>query len=227
MTYALSTFVSIPSVSSDPLHLEDCRQAAIWLKNCLHQLGAESTLLPTGGHGSPLVLSTFHGTQGKHSKPRILFYGHYDVISAPRDGWDSDPFTVAGRNGYLYGRGVTDNKGPIMAAACAAAELLRKRALGVDLVFLIEGEEEAGSAGFMDAVSAHKSQIGDIDAILLSNSTWITEYPPCITYGLRGVVHATVGVCPPALRSGFCSRRLSDFQRRSRSTFWYRRRSSG
>ena len=45
MTYALSTFVSIPSVSSDPLHLEDCRQAAIWLKKCLHQLGAESTLV--------------------------------------------------------------------------------------------------------------------------------------------------------------------------------------
>ncbi|KAH0832219.1 glutathione degradosome [Lanmaoa asiatica] len=198
MTYALSTFVSIPSVSSDPLHLEDCRQAAIWLKKCLHQLGAESTLLPTGEHGSPLVLSTFHGMQGKHPKHRILFYGHYDVISAPRDGWDSDPFTVTGRNGYLYGRGTTDNKGPIMAVACAAAELLRKRALSVDLVFLIEGEEEAGSPGFMDAVSAHKSQIGDIDAILLSNSTWITEYPPCITYGLRGVIHATLEIASGA-----------------------------
>ncbi|KAF9235175.1 hypothetical protein BU15DRAFT_78272 [Melanogaster broomeanus] len=194
MTYALSTFVSIPSVSSDPLHLEDCRQAAIWLKKCLHQLGAESALLPTYERGSPLVLATFHGTQRKDPKPRILFYGHYDVISAPRDGWDSDPFTVVGRNGYLYGRGVTDNKGPILAVACAAAELLRKRSLGVDLVFIIEGEEETGSAGFMDAVRKHKHQIGDVDAILLSNSTWITEYPPCITYGLRGVVHATVEI---------------------------------
>ncbi|KAF9219228.1 glutathione degradosome [Gyrodon lividus] len=194
MTYALSTFVSIPSVSSDPLHVEDCRQAAIWLKKCLHQLGAESTLLPTYERGSPLVLATFHGTQGKYSKPRILFYGHYDVISAPPDGWNSNPFTVVGRNGYLYGRGVSDNKGPIMAVACAAAELLRKRALEVDLVFLIEGEEETGSSGFMDALREHKQQIGDIDAILLSNSTWITEYPPCITYGLRGVVHVTVEV---------------------------------
>ncbi|KAH7885115.1 hypothetical protein F5I97DRAFT_1810763 [Phlebopus sp. FC_14] len=198
LTYALATFVSIPSVSSDLLHMEDCRQAAIWLKKCLHQLGAESTLLPIYERGSPLVLANFRGTQGRHPKPRILFYGHYDVISAPRDGWDSDPFNVAGRNGYVYGRGVTDNKGPIMAIACAAAELLRKRALGVDLIFLIEGEEEVGSPGFMDAVRKHKAcntafhQIGDIDAILLSNSTWITEYPPCITYGLRGVVHATV-----------------------------------
>ncbi|KAI5989043.1 glutathione degradosome [Pisolithus albus] len=194
LTYALSTFVSIPSISSDPLHREDCRQAAIWLKKCLHQLGAESTLLPTCEMGNPLVLATFQGTQGEQPKPRILFYGHYDVVSAPRDGWNSDPFTVLGRNGYLYGRGVTDNKGPIIAIACAAAELLRRRALGVDLVFLIEGEEEVGSTGFVDTVRKHKAQIGRIDAILLSNSTWITEYPPCITYGLRGVVHATVAI---------------------------------
>ncbi|KAI6042632.1 glutathione degradosome [Pisolithus marmoratus] len=194
LTYALSTFVSIPSVSSDPLHREDCRQAAIWLKKCLHQLGAESTLLPTCEMGNPIVLGSFQGTRVEQPKPRVLFYGHYDVVSAPKDGWNSDPFTVLGRNGYLYGRGVTDDKGPIIAIACAAAELLRKRALGVDLIFLIEGEEEVGSTGFMDTVRKHKTQIGSIDAILLSNSTWITEYPPCITYGLRGVVHATIAI---------------------------------
>lgn len=81
---------------------------------------------------------------------------HYDVIPAPADGWHSDPFTLTGRNGYLYGRGVTDNKGPIIAAACAAAELLSQRALGVDLVFLIEGEEECGSQGFKETIQKHK-----------------------------------------------------------------------
>ena len=81
---------------------------------------------------------------------------HYDVISAPFVGWDSDPFTLTGRNGYLYGRGVTDDKGPIIAMACAAAELLSRRALGLDLVMLIEGEEECGSSGFADAVQKHK-----------------------------------------------------------------------
>lgn len=204
MTYALSKFVSIPSVSSDPRHREDCRQAAIWLKKCLNQLGAQSALLPTHEAGSPLVLGTFHGTQGKHPKPRILFYGHYDVMSAPPEGWGTDPFIVSGRNGYLYGRGVTDDKGPIMAVACAAAELLQDRALGVDLVFLIEGEEETGSAGFVDAIKEHKHLIGNIDAILLSNSTWISEYPPCITHGLRGVVHSTLEIASgvPDLHSG-------------------------
>lgn len=78
------------------------------------------------------------------------------MISAPEDGWTSDPFTMSGRNGFLYGRGSTDNKGPIIAVACAAADLLSRRALEVDLVFLIEGEAEHGSTGFRDAVKKYK-----------------------------------------------------------------------
>jgi di- and tripeptidase len=94
-------------------------------------------------------------------------YRHYDVIAAPAKSWDSDPFTLTGINGSLHGRGATDNKGPILAAAFAAAELLQERALDVDLVFLIEGEEEHGSIGFETAVKEHKQIIGDIDAILI------------------------------------------------------------
>ncbi|KAG5639431.1 hypothetical protein H0H81_002302 [Sphagnurus paluster] len=204
MTHALSKFVSIPSISSDPARTEDCRQAAIWLKNCLSQLGARASLLPTGEGKNPLVLGTFEGKKGDRAKPRVLFYGHYDVIPAPVEGWDSDPFTLTGRNGYLYGRGVTDDKGPIIAIACAAAELLSRRTLGLDLVFLIEGEEECGSSGFGEAVRAYKEQIGEIDAILVSNSTWIGEDKPCITYGLRGVVHCALEISSnlPDLHSG-------------------------
>ncbi|EMD39729.1 hypothetical protein CERSUDRAFT_150401 [Gelatoporia subvermispora B] len=194
MVLALSKLVSIPSVSNSANHREDCRQAAIWLRKCLTQLGADSSVLPTGDSTNPMVLATFRGTEKKPTKPRILFYGHYDVISAPRKGWVSDPFTLSGRNGYLYGRGATDNKGPIIAVACAAANLLARRALDLDLVLLIEGEEEAGSGGFVDTVRKHKDAIGPIDAILVSNSTWIAEDIPCITYGLRGVVHCNVEI---------------------------------
>lgn len=204
MIYTLSKFISIPSVSDSIPHKEDCRQAAIWLRKCLAQLGAHSYLLPTGEDTNPLVLATFHGSQTEHRKPRILFYGHYDVISARGDYWESDPFTLCARNGYLYGRGVTDNKGPIMAVACAAADLLRRRALELDVVMLLEGEEESGSRGFMETVQKHKDTIGPIDAILISNSTWIAEDTPCITYGLRGVIHSIIKVSSngPDLHSG-------------------------
>lgn len=92
---------------------------------------------------------------------------HYDVIPAPLEGWNSDPFTLTGRNGYLYGRGVADDKGPILAIACAAADLLARRMLGVDLVLLIEGEEEIGSPNFGETVRKHKDIIGHIDEILI------------------------------------------------------------
>ena len=101
-------------------------------------------------------MATFRGTETSTPKPRVLFYGHYDVIPARPNGWTSDPFRLTGRNGYLYGRGATDNKGPVMAVACAAAELLARRALGADLVLLVEGEEEAGSGGFVETVRRHK-----------------------------------------------------------------------
>jgi Peptidase family M20/M25/M40 len=99
-------------------------------------------------------------TMGEQSHDQKLIYDmphrHYDVISAPPEGWESDPFKLTARNGYLYARGVADDKGPILAVACAAADLLRSRKLCVDLLFLVEGEEETGSGGFVDAVQKHK-----------------------------------------------------------------------
>lgn len=77
-------------------------------------------------------------------------------MAAPVRDWQTDPFDLTGRNGYLYGRGATDDKGPVIAVACAAAELLRKRSLGVDLVMLVEGEEESGSVGFREAIQRNK-----------------------------------------------------------------------
>ncbi|KAG8878994.1 hypothetical protein FRB97_002042 [Tulasnella sp. 331] len=195
MIHALSQFTSFPSVSTQSLHAEDCRQAAIWLKKCLTQFGAESQLIYGVEGKNPVVLGNFRGTESKTRKPRILFYGHYDVIaSGAASGWDTEPFVLTGLNGYLYGRGVSDNKGPTLAVACAASELLARRALDVDLVMLIEGEEEAGSVGFAEAVRNHKDQIGPIDGILVSNSYWIDDTHPCVTYGLRGVVHAIIDV---------------------------------
>lgn len=194
MLYALSKLVAIPTVS-DEAHRESCRQGAHLLRKILSQLGAQSEMISGDPGRNPLVLATFQGRDIGKPRKRVLFYGHYDVQPVGEKDWESEPWHLTGRDGYLYGRGVTDNKGPIMAVSCAAAALQRRRELDVDLVMLIEGEEEAGSRGFANAVRKHKDSIGEVDVVLLSNSTWIGEDDPCVVYGMRGVVYANVAVC--------------------------------
>lgn len=164
---------------------------------------------------NPLILAKFSANAtAPVVRNKILFYGHYDVIAAENEHgkWLADPFTLEGIDGYLYGRGASDNKGPIIAAIYAVAELIADKALASDVVFLIEGEEECGSRGFAKAVKTHKSLIGDIDWILLANSYWLDDHMPCLTYGLRGVIRATVQVESkhPDLHSGVDGSALLD-----------------
>ncbi|PLW10979.1 hypothetical protein PCANC_08499 [Puccinia coronata f. sp. avenae] len=206
----LSQFVSYRSISNEE-HREECRQAALYLKTTLVKLGADARLLPGDPGRNPLVLATFKGKSSSESptsktrRRRVLYYGHYDVVQAgDAKDWTAPAFVMTGQNGWLYGRGVTDNKGPTLAVAYAVTALLDQRALDVDVVMLVEGEEEAGSAGFQKAVKENKELIGAIDVVLVSNSYWLDDETPCMTFGLRGVIHATVKVSSsqPDLHSG-------------------------
>lgn len=98
-----------------------------------------------------------------------MIYGHYDVIAAENEQnlWGTDPFNMTGKNGYLYGRGTSDNKGPILACIFAVNELLKEGLLDVNVIFLIEGEEESGSVGFYEAVNQNKELFQDVDMVLL------------------------------------------------------------
>ncbi|GME23672.1 Beta-Ala-His dipeptidase [Neofusicoccum parvum] len=196
----LKRFVSYRTVSSDPRYKADCRRGASYLRSVFKNFGAATEMLNTEEPFNPVIFAKFRGnpaTSGDRKK--ILFYGHYDVIAAENeDGkWIVDPFSMEGVDGYLYGRGTSDNKGPIMAAIFAVAELLEEQALDSDIIFLIEGEEESGSRGFYEAVHRNKDLVGDIDWVLLANSYWLDDYAPCLTYGLRGVIHATVQIESP------------------------------
>lgn len=205
---SLSKLVSYRTVSSDPSCAEDCRRGATYLKTLFKRFGAMATLLPTENGRNPVVFARFSGGGLKQKTPKgntVLFYGHYDVIPAVEGrGWNTDPFELTGLNGYLYGRGVSDNKGPTLAALFAAGEHMLEGTLQNDIVFLIEGEEESGSRGFKDAVRKNKDLIGPVDWILLANSYWLDDETPCLTYGLRGVIHATVSIESenPDLHSG-------------------------
>lgn len=207
MNDCLKRFVAYKTVSSDPMCNVECRKGASYLRSIFKQFGAVTEMLPTENAHNPIILARFRGkpATAEHRK-RILFYGHYDVVAADNsDGtWDTDPFSLEGMDGFLYGRGISDNKGPIMAAIFACAELQSEQSLDADVVFVIEGEEECGSRGFEVTIKKHKDTIGPIDWILLANSYWLDDRTPCLTYGLRGVIHATIQIesMHPDLHSG-------------------------
>ncbi|RAR05491.1 glutathione degradosome [Stemphylium lycopersici] len=214
MVESLSQFVSFRTVSSLPKYRADCRRGASYLRSVFQNFGAVTEMINTTDY-NPIVFAKFRGNPATvASRKKILFYGHYDVIPAENEHrkWKHDPFSLTGEGGYLYGRGASDNKGPIMAAIYAAHELANEQSLDSDIIFLIEGEEESGSRGFEKAVKAKKDLIGDVDWILLANSYWLDDHVPCLTYGLRGVIHATVQVESkhPDLHSGVDGSALLD-----------------
>ncbi|KAL2161865.1 hypothetical protein VTH06DRAFT_7649 [Thermothelomyces fergusii] len=207
MIASLREFVSFKTISSRPEFTEDCRKGATYLGSLFKRLGAEVEMLSTGKPYNPVVCAKFSGKlEPAEKRKRILFYGHYDVVPADTKGgnWQTDPFRLEGRDGYLYGRGVSDNKGPIIAALYAVSDLLQAKVLDSDIIFVIEGEEESGSRGFQETIRMHKHLIGHIDYVLLANSYWLDDEVPCLTYGLRGVLHATICVDSkqPDLHSG-------------------------
>ncbi|OIW25413.1 glutathione degradosome [Coniochaeta ligniaria NRRL 30616] len=207
MITTLREFVSYKTVSSRPEFAEDCRKGANFLASLFKRLGGQVEILSDDKHHNPVVYAKFAGKlEPAEKRKRILFYGHYDVVPADtQEGkWATDPFKLTGTNGYLYGRGVSDNKGPITAALYAVTDLVQAKALDSDVIFLIEGEEESGSRGFQESVRKHKKLIGQVDYILLANSYWLDDEVPCLTYGLRGVLHATICVDSkrPDLHSG-------------------------
>lgn len=215
LSESLKRFISYRTVSSDPRYKPDCHRGASFLRSVLKNFGARTEMLATQESLNPIILAKFRGNPPKsETKRKVLFYGHYDVVAAEneRGKWIADPFSMEGIDGYFYGRGVSDNKGPIMAAVYAVAELVAEKSLNSDITFIIEGEEECGSRGFADAILKHKHLIGDVDWILLANSYWLDDHVPCLTYGLRGVIHATVQVESqhPDLHSGVDGSALLD-----------------
>ena len=207
LVLSLEKLVSYRTVSSKTDHAQDCRRGASYLRNLFKQLGARTELFSTKDSRNPVVFARFKGkAKGSARGKTIMFYGHYDVVAAENkeETWHANPYEMQGVNGYLYGRGVSDNKGPLLAALYAAADIAAEQQLHSDIVFLVEGEEESGSRGFQEAIKKNKKIIGEVDWILLANSYWLNDDIPCLTYGLRGVIRATIEVASerPDLHSG-------------------------
>lgn len=199
----LGELISFKSVSKQPdLYMGECRKCANYLTVLFKSLGATKTqLLPVENGGNPVVHAIFKANSQKikngFEPTRLLWYGHYDVIPASSTTWDTPPFAMTPSDGYLYARGVTDNKGPLLVSIFAIAELYSKNELDSDVVFVIEGEEESGSWGFQNVIFNNIMEICDfkkIDWILLSNSYWLDNNNPSLNYGLRGKLEIQVEI---------------------------------
>ncbi len=182
-TDELIDWLRIPSVSSDPAAKEDVQAAAEWLVARFRQAGLTCQLIPTDGH--PLV---FAETAPVADAPVALVYGHYDVQPVePLELWHSPPFQPELREGNLYARGATDDKGQVLTHVASVLSLLDAgEPLPLQVKFMIEGEEEVGSGN----LEARLPELADklaCDVIVISDSSQFAEGQPAITYGLRGI----------------------------------------
>ena len=195
----LLEFVRIPSVSAQSLHAADMERCADWLVAKLQQIGVQAAKEPTPGN--PIVLGR---TPRDPSKKTVLIYGHYDVQPPePLELWTSPPFDPEIRDGKIYGRGSSDNKGQILAHIIGVGEALAEGPLPVNVIFLIEGEEEVGSEHLAEFLEKHRSELA-CDAIAISDTGMAADGYPTLSYALRGIAAMEVRVFGPShdLHSG-------------------------
>jgi acetylornithine deacetylase/succinyl-diaminopimelate desuccinylase-like protein len=197
----LERFVSFPSVSSAPEHAGAVAACATWLASRLRRAGLhDAEVVVTPGH--PIVRASAGAAAGR---PVLLVYGHYDVQPPePLDAWRTPPFRPTRRDGFLYGRGASDDKGPLLAELGALEAYLQTTGeLPVRVECLFEGEEEIGSPHLADYLRASPG-VRAADVALVSDTRMRSRDRPSVTYGLRGALACELEVDGPAheLHSG-------------------------
>ena len=183
----LNELLRIPSISAGRPNPDGIRQAAEWVRDRVLRGGGEAELL---GEENPIVYGELRAN--RDGAPTVLVYGHYDVQDVgPPDEWQSDPFDPTIRDGRLYARGASDDKGNFLPVLHAACELHAAGELPVNVRVLIEGEEEASSGQVMQWIAADER---GADAAIVFDTAMASEDLPAITTACRGYVAATVGV---------------------------------
>ena len=197
----LFEFLRIPSVSTRPEYREDVRRAAEWLAQSMRSAGLSAEIHPTAGN--PVVLGEWR--RAAPGAPTVLIYGHYDVQPAePLDLWTSPPFEPAVRDGRIYARGATDDKGQLFLHVKALeAHLATRGELPVNVILVAEGEEEIGSPNLMPFVESQVERLR-CDAAVISDSNMFAPGVPALVSSLRGMAYFQIDVQGPAtdLHSG-------------------------
>ncbi len=189
----LFAFLRFPSISTATEHAGDVRACGQWLLAKLNGMGLNANLHETPGH--PVVVA-----QNEHQVGRlnVLIYGHYDVQPVdPLELWDTDPFEPVLKDGRVWARGATDNKGQLMAHVLGLESYLEKNGeLPINLTCLFEGEEEIGSPNLVPFIEANKDLL-KCDVIAVSDTGMVSRGVPTMGYGLRGISCCEVTVKGP------------------------------
>ncbi|HEY4976232.1 MAG TPA: M20/M25/M40 family metallo-hydrolase [Gaiellaceae bacterium] len=180
----LAEWVAIPSVSADPARAADVERAGDWLAEKIRAAGGEAERIDW--QGQPLVVGEIVASGG-HEAPTALCYGHFDVQSVdPLELWESEPFTLVERDGWLYGRGSADDKGQLLMLLEATRSLARENALPVNVRFVCDGEEEVGGASIAEFLAADER---GADACLIFDTSMIEREVPAFTIATRGLAY--------------------------------------
>ncbi|HEX4264948.1 MAG TPA: dipeptidase [Verrucomicrobiae bacterium] len=214
----LCDYVRFPSVSAQPQHRSDMKTCAEWVVKRCQQAGLQAELCETKGH--PIVLAKTPrrssdskpnqpkppegGTTNK-SRPHFLVYGHYDVQPPePFELWKTPPFEPRIEGRSLFARGSSDNKGQNLAHLAAVEAYFKTGTeLPCDLTFVIEGEEEVGSASLAAFLKERQAEL-KCDAVVISDTGMPDKRVPALTYALRGIAAFEIILHGPArdLHSG-------------------------
>lgn len=197
----LDEWLRIPSISTDPAHASDCGRAAAWLAEHLRSLGCGGVEL-LGSRTHPVVHAVGPQAPGR---PSVLIYGHYDVQPPdPLEEWESPPFEPSERNGNLYARGATDDKGQVFAIVKAFEVASTGADPSVNVRFLVEGQEESGGH-VLGRVIADRPDLLRADVVLVADGPYYAPGRPSVEVGVRGIcyVEITVRTLESDLHSGF------------------------
>lgn len=190
----LFELLRIPSVSTDSTKVDEIHKAANFLIQQLTSLHLDRVeLFETPGH--PIV----YGEHCPHpDKPIVLIYGHYDVQpSDPDHLWDTPAFEPTIKDGNIYARGASDDKGQAFTHVKALESFIKSgEEIPVNVKIILEGEEEIGSPNLVPFIEAHKEMLRT-DMVLISDTSMFGKDQPSITYGLRGLAYLEVEVVGP------------------------------
>ncbi len=179
----LKEFIRFPGIASQRKHAGDLQACARWLAGHVQKIGLENVKLLEAG-GPPVVYADWMRDPRRRT---ILIYGHYDVQPAdPLKEWRTPPFEPQVRDGYLYGRGASDDKGQVFAHIKALESLLQESgSLPANVRLIVEGEEEAGSPHLRRLLESRRRDLA-CHAAVISDMPMPARGKPGITYSMRG-----------------------------------------